>query len=303
MVANPTSYSVYALHVLSTLPLPEVPVINSNGRSPDVQIRAGDVDPVTTESNDTGRRRVRVTRNNCRMTYEGIGSVRVTNGDTVTYSLSEPSVAETKALRRVILNHAFAAVLLQRGLLVLHASAVLIDNQVAVFLGHRTAGKSTTAAAFRKCGYQVLGDDVIGIRFDMGAPQVVPGVPEIRLAPDAVAELGINDAVEPTGDRGPKRLYCRLSDDRSPAPLYRCYRLKNAESVELVSQSRTESFFTLLKGTYARGALSQVDRVGEHFNQCEGTLEAADVRTLRRPKQFMKLQAVVDTVVSDMTQG
>jgi len=301
MTVDTHYYSVYDLQISSTLAFPELPVLDPEEVSPDVHIREGRVDPVTENEDSAGERRIHATRNDWRLTYEGIGSVRVTGGNNIVFDLVKPALAETKALRRLVANHAFAVLLLQQGLLVLHASSVSVDGRAVVFLGHRTAGKSTTAAAFHKHGYQVLGDDVIGIRFDKETPHVVPGVPEIRLAPDAVAGLDINDAIQPTGDGGPERLYCRLSGDRSPTPLFRCYQLEDAESVEIVKQSGTQSFLTIVAGTYAQGLLSDTDRTDEHFDQCRATLDTAKVRTLRRPRSIGTLPTVVEAVVSDVS--
>jgi hypothetical protein len=48
-----------------------------------------------------------------------------------------------------------------RGMVALHASAVMIDGRATAFVGEAWTGKSTTAAAFAALGCQVLSDDLL----------------------------------------------------------------------------------------------------------------------------------------------
>ena len=55
-------------------------------------------------------------------------------------------------------------VLRLRGMVPLHASAVSIGDQAIALVGPAGAGKSTTAAAFARCGYRVISDDVVALQ-------------------------------------------------------------------------------------------------------------------------------------------
>ncbi len=69
----------------------------------------------------------------------------------------------------------------RRGVLALHASAVVIDGLAVGFLGAGGAGKSTLAAALAARGHAVLTDDVLALRRDGARWSAHPGYPEIRL--------------------------------------------------------------------------------------------------------------------------
>lgn len=64
-------------------------------------------------------------------------------------------------LRAFLLGTAWLALALQRGLLPLHASAVVCNDDVYAFTGPSGMGKSTLTAAISACGYDFFGDDVL----------------------------------------------------------------------------------------------------------------------------------------------
>jgi hypothetical protein len=89
-----------------------------------------------------------------------------------------------------LFGSAFGALLHQRGLLVLHASAVETARGAALFVGHSGNGKSTLAAALRKRGYRILADDVCSLALDAaGQPVVLPGFPQLKLWADTAKKL------------------------------------------------------------------------------------------------------------------
>jgi len=69
-----------------------------------------------------------------------------------------------------LLGPVFGLLLRLRGVTCLHASAVAIDDWGIAFVGSEGAGKSTTAAAFARCGYAVLSDDIVALQNAPGTP-------------------------------------------------------------------------------------------------------------------------------------
>ena len=104
-----------------------------------------------------------------------------------------------------LLGPILAFVLLLRGIVTLHASAIAIDNYAIALIGPAGSGKSTTAAGFAQKGFSVLSDDVT-ILDDRGDEfYVTPTYPRIRLWPSSVGNLcGSEDALPlltPTWDK------------------------------------------------------------------------------------------------------
>jgi hypothetical protein len=76
-----------------------------------------------------------------------------------------------------------------RGLLCLHASAVVINGRAVALAGGSHAGKSTTAAAFAAAGYPVLSDDLVAVRQDGMSWFVAPASPYLKVWEDSAAHL------------------------------------------------------------------------------------------------------------------
>jgi hypothetical protein len=95
-----------------------------------------------------------------------------------------------------LLGSVMAALLHQRGILPLHASAVATSQGALLIGGDSGVGKSTLAAAFLQQGYQLLTDDVSAISYDdQGQIIVFPGYPQQKLWQDTLDEfrLAIGD--------------------------------------------------------------------------------------------------------------
>jgi hypothetical protein len=76
-----------------------------------------------------------------------------------------------------------------RGLVCLHASAVMLDGRCVAFLGPAGSGKSTLAAAFAAQGHAIVTEDVACLDESGGAFAVRPGYPRIRLWEDSARLL------------------------------------------------------------------------------------------------------------------
>jgi ABC-type multidrug transport system fused ATPase/permease subunit len=90
-------------------------------------------------------------------------------------------------LRQLLLNQIIPRYLATRGQLVLHASAVRLENgRSLAFLGNSGFGKSTLASSFHRNGAQLISDDSILLRPGDDGVTVIGGFPGIRLFPDSM---------------------------------------------------------------------------------------------------------------------
>jgi len=263
-------------------------------------IRYSDLEPVPESIEPDGRLRLRAAPEACRLSYDGIGSFLVEGGSTILCDPTTSDISERKVFRRVIERELMAILLHQRGLLVLHASAVSVNGKAVVFVGQRGAGKSTTAAAFEARGHPVLDDDVVGIRFDRETPTVVPGLSQLRLSPDAVDALDVAEASRPTGDWGPPKRYRELAESPDPVPLAGVYILQTGDELAIKPIPERNRLFVLVTSSYARGLLSDLDLTAEHFRQCSEIVSEVPIRRLQRPQTHDVLPRLVDAVVDDI---
>lgn len=293
-------YSAYGLTIESAFDLPELPTLDEEPDSVDAAFRRADVDPVPESVEGQGGRRIQAEPNTCRFSYEGIGSFLVEDGERVSFDPVSSDVIERNVVRRLFENEMVGVLLHQRGNLVLHASAVRVDGEAVVFLGPRGAGKSTTAAAFHVTGHTLLEDDVVGIRFDDEGPTVVPGVPQLRLLPDAADALDVDGDPQPTSGDSGRKLHRHLDEWPDPAPLARCYFLREGDELRLEEFSGRDGLFGLISQTYVRGMLSDTEKTPDNFEQCSRVVETTPFRTLYRPDDHAQLPSLIDAVMEDV---
>jgi hypothetical protein len=108
-------------------------------------------------------------------------------GRTIWVTCSPGVTAEEIA--SVLLGQVLGCALHLRGLTCLHASALALDGSAILLLGRRGAGKSTTAAALRQQGCDVLADDLAVLTACGRGFLVQPGLPHLRLRGDAATHL------------------------------------------------------------------------------------------------------------------
>jgi len=84
--------------------------------------------------------------------------ILVSDGATITY---DGGKASDREIALFLLGSAWGALCYQRGLLPLHASAILHQGSVHAFTGPSGAGKSTLTAALAKCGRHFFTDDIL----------------------------------------------------------------------------------------------------------------------------------------------
>jgi hypothetical protein len=97
----------------------------------------------------------------------------------------------------VLLGAPLAAALHLRGVPVLHASAVVIENRAILVVGTAGAGKSTLTAALVREGASFLSEDLAALAIGGHQILVQPGYPRMRLCGDALAVAGTDVSNQP----------------------------------------------------------------------------------------------------------
>jgi hypothetical protein len=98
--------------------------------------------------------------------------------------------ADPDTVRLFLLGTCMGILLMQRRMLPIHGSAVVIGGRAYAFVGESGAGKSTLAAAFTKAGYRLVSDDVIAVRATASGTMVYPAYPQQKLGLESLHQLG-----------------------------------------------------------------------------------------------------------------
>lgn len=199
-------YRFCDLVVRSTFPLPAL--IKCSGETADVEI--------TRVSRSSGRPSPR----SMRIDVPG-GQVLVTEGRRIW--VTAPPDASNVCLQQYAIGPGLGTLCLQRNLLPLHASAILLQGTCVVFVGPSGVGKSTTAAMLSRSGHQVMADDLCVLQVNEAQPEVLAHstVQSLRLREDVVRTLceSLRDARPQPDAFGKFSLTPELEPRTSPAPV------------------------------------------------------------------------------------
>ena len=186
-----------------------------------------------------------------------------------------PSTLTSNLASIYLVNTVMAFVLRVRGLEVLHASAIAIDDHAIAFIGPSGAGKSTLAACLSRRGHSVITEDVTAL-VDRGDHfDVLPSHSRIRLWPDSAEAIYGTAFPLPFLAGADWKQYFDLTDGRD-ALAKRSFRLAAIYSIDdrregntprVESLGESEGLLDLIANTYhsvrdPRLAPANFERIG-----------------------------------------
>ena len=174
------------------LAIPELPTCSVNALDgADQLIAIEPEDPDSWPARDPGPHDtpfLQMARGDLCLTVEDIGRFRITGGERIAWHRQHSGVSD-QDITTFLLGSAVGALLIQRGILVLHGNALEKDGQAIVCMGHSGAGKSTLAYALMQQGWRLLADDLVAMSPD---GLVLPGIPRIKLWHDAAKAFDLD---------------------------------------------------------------------------------------------------------------
>jgi hypothetical protein len=180
------SYCAYGLNIRSQIQIPEL--TSASGRA-DVVITLDPTPPSPALLEEETF--VRVDDLEITLGFRRAGVFRAIGGREIVISLAPG--ADLALARLYLLGKVLASLLYQRGLLVLHASAVDVSGQAVAFMGISCVGKSSLAAALVRSGQRLVADDLTAIECRKSGVMALSGFPQLKLDPVVVRSLGFGD--------------------------------------------------------------------------------------------------------------
>jgi hypothetical protein len=292
-------YQAFGLKIASCLPLPAF--LECEGERCDVTVRYGAVPEELPGAAWKGVR-FQAAPGRLLLIVDDVARYLVRDGREIL--IDRAPGASDDDVRLFLQGSAFGALLQQRGLLALHASAVAVGEGAVAFMGPSGIGKSTLATAFHQRGYTVLTDDVCVVDFDAGgAPVVVPGYPQLKLWVDALEKLDLDPAslprIRPALEK--RALLVREAFRTAPRPLRRLYMLdrSNEPEIHLKPLQGPDKFLAIQAYTYRVQFLEALARKVDHFRQAGALAAACSVVRVSRPAKPYLLDELVARLEDD----
>jgi hypothetical protein len=202
----------------------------------------------------------------------------------------------------LLFGSAFGALLHQRGLLVMHASAIGTPRGAVLFTGGSGYGKSTLAGAFLQRGFPVLTDDVCAIDTDR-FPIVLPANPCLMLWRDAADRLGLNEPHLRRVRSTLEKYILPLRDAFSvePYPLHAIYILEpsNSDLFDLVPVRGLQKMKFLSATSYRPNFLEGMHLEGQFIRQLGEVAGKVKVVRVNRPRGAFRVDELADLLATD----
>jgi hypothetical protein len=314
---------VYGLRVRTTLAIPGLPSTPPTGE-PDVHVHLGDsiadlLDAAEYETiyvspilDDAELPVVTVSRRPDTGWYRWVYSdgprfVLEPTGRTVWCDWINESSLDDVAL--YLLGPILGFILRMRGVTCLHASCVSINGRALALVGPPSAGKSTTAAALVRAGYQLVSEDVVPLVERHGEYDVIPGYPRVRLWPRAVRMVfGPQTALPHLTQKWDKRRLDLHEHDlpfshepvRLAAVYYLARRSWNDQAPVVLPADPGDALMKLVADSYTPYALTKEMRARE-FALLGRLTRTVPMRLVVGHKDPSRLARLRDLISADMT--
>ena len=291
-------YTVFGLRLDSELILPELREAN-DAQPADITIYFGNV-PAYIAAPHWETAFFQAAAGSFLFRVADVAAFYITQGREVVVQLEE--CAKYDIVRLYFLGTVLAVVMMQRGVIPIHGSTVLVDGQGVLFTGLPGAGKSTMAAALRQQGYALVTDDVSVIHRDAtGVYWVQPSYPQQKLGQTSCAMLGIDPQGYATIPD--KRHKCILPLDQDfclhPVPLALVYEVipASCRQISFITLRGLEKMAVIMRNAFRLELIEVVGVKREHFEQSAGLSQQASICRLIRPEHGMMFSEQCELVV------
>ena len=204
--------------------------------------------------------------------------------------------ASDQLIRFFLVGKVMSILLYQRGLLVLHASAVEIGGHAVAFLGLSGQGKSSITATLHARGYGIVTDDVAPVILGKGLATIAPGFPQIKISREVAAVLGydvesliwLHPDEHRQGYRSPQNF------PQAPLPIHCLYILAEGREPSIEPLRFHEAVIELMR--QAHHSISRSALGADQFLRCSALARQCTVHRLKRPRDLIRLPEIARLV-------
>ncbi|MGH4119451.1 hypothetical protein [Clostridium sp.] len=287
-------YRAFGLNIASDIYLPELMKLECKDECEgDVNIYLDRVPEEVSES-ISDNEYFKISKNELLFNVDGVAKYYIVNGKTI---IVEPDTqANNNSVKLFILGSALGVLLIQRDIIPIHGSAVVINGKCVVFTGASGAGKSTISSALRKMGHVFLADDISAVTFnEEGIPLVQPAYPQQKLWSDSLEVMGVDsNKLLKVYDDDEDKYAVKVDKGYSsgPVPISAIFELSQEEctGVEVKQILGIDKLNSLLKNIYRVEYLKTLGIWPDYFKKCLNVSKDTKFFKLIRPAGIFSIE-------------
>ncbi|WP_141521691.1 hypothetical protein [Novosphingobium sp. PC22D] len=288
-------YSISGLHVASDLVLPGVIAREDDCIPAEITIAEGPV-PESLPAPTSRGPNWEIAGDRLLIRIPDIITMLLQGGNRITYRLAPGRSPRDGAI--FVSGTGFGLLMHQRGLCVLHASAVRVGGRAALFCGRSGAGKSTIAAALGQAGHAFVADDQCAISgIAEGAPLVHADGRAMKLWQQAIDRLAPSQQPEQAVREGLSKYYVPVPLAAiEPLPLVAVYLLTDAKGTDGLSIARcslADAAQAIRANAYRPPVIKKMGQEGLYLQAAAAIYHSVGVYRLVRPLGFDAIPAII----------
>lgn len=294
-------YTGYGLKVLSEIEFPEL--MPDDFEQADITITLGVIPADMRAKVNPDKSSSAVLQQDFILNIPSVGLYYASQGKNILVEPNENS--DESSLRLFLLSNALAAILVQRNQILLHASSIIHENQLILFLGDSGAGKSSIAAELSKRGFTVFSDDVCVLKSFHKNDKTVEAIasyPMMKLWDDTINVLKDDQFEKKHKIRPEMEKYSHFfhsSFDSKAYPIKKLFFLHPVNEIipyESRKVSGLEAFEWLGKNTYRRQFILDHEMQKLHLEAISRLISSAEILLMSRSMSDSDISSFTDFV-------
>lgn len=295
-----TVYKAFGFTIASDYDFPELLTVDHGHLQTDIIIMKVDLSEIWAEESGSNDYFV-VNEDYVLFQVPHVATYLIKNGNEIYVSPMTGSADDQ--VRLFILGTCMGVILMQRRILPLHGSAIVIDGKAFAIVGDSGMGKSTLASAFLKRGYRLLSDDVIPITLTQNhIPIVTPAYPQQKLWLESLKEFEMNaEHLRPIINRETKFAVPVLEQfSTEPVILAGIFELVKTDSddIKISPILNLEGLHTLFYHTYRNFLVERLSMMEWHFEITAKMMNNIHFYQISRPISRFTANELVDHMLT-----
>lgn len=226
----------------------------------------------------------------------------IKNGDTIIVDIHDYS--SKVIINAYLTGAAMGALLMQRGIIPIHGSSVVVEGKGVLFMGASGAGKSTLCSAFRVKNYKFMSDDLTAVCInDEGIPKILPSFPRQKLNKLSAMMMGYKTKGLTKID---EKYIINNEDDynNEPVPLSAIYELDTGdyEKVGINNIIGSDKLRRLIKNIYYSNILMEVYSNSAYFTNITKAIKSTPYYCLTRPSKKYAVKKLMNMVIDSLNE-